>query len=173
MSSKTCTKKCNLGISQESRTVTCDGCKNELHENCRGLSSTELRCIPLKTRNLIFMCDGCRQGFKLLPQLMQQIADLDKEVSSIRNQMNNAPNVEGNNSDVESLCHEVNDSLIRSRNIMLYNIDESLSPNIAKRVKQDIVGVKNVLSGMNINTENMKSWSEKWTRKKAYNGYCS
>lgn len=154
MSSKLCTK-CKMDILSDSRVIVCDGCKDELHESCSGLSPTELRCIPLKTRNLLFLCENCRHGFKLMPKLVQQIADLTSKVESLQNDINSMSN-EAGAMDSEAFFHEVNDRISRSRNVMFYKIDESSSQDLSERIIQDKSAIRNILSLIEISAEATK-----------------
>lgn len=148
--------KCKLDIGKE-KFLSCDGCKVFCHENCSGLSASELRCMPLNKRSLMFLCDGCRSGLSLVPQLLNQIKELTGELLLLRQEVNQLKcNQPTNTMNSESLFYEIQDRITRSRNIMIYQKEESTSSNLDDRIQHDKAIVQNICSEVDLVSDNFK-----------------
>lgn len=60
---------CDLGFGELDVSIKCDGCQFPVHNKCSGLSSTEIKCLSAKTRNLKYFCNTCDLGLKDIPEL--------------------------------------------------------------------------------------------------------
>lgn len=52
-----CKNACKLN----EKFVHCDSCNRSMPAECSGLTASELRCMELKKRNLIFYWDDCKK----------------------------------------------------------------------------------------------------------------
>lgn len=149
--------KCKSDIGNDSKYLSCDGCKVYIHENCSGLSASELRCMSLNKRNLMYLCDGCRTGLSLVPQLLSQIKELTGELILLRQEVNQLKcNHPTSTMDSESLFYEIQERITRSRNIMIYQKEESTSSNLDDRILHDKAIVQNICSEIELVTDNFK-----------------
>lgn len=60
-------KKCKVVIDSEESVHQCDVCLQYIHKMCVELSSSELKCMPLQKRILVFMCDSCLVVARKIP----------------------------------------------------------------------------------------------------------
>lgn len=58
----------------------CDSCRNIICQECSDLSTSELRCIPLQKRSLIYNCKKCR-AYELVDILKCTITDKQKIIN--------------------------------------------------------------------------------------------
>lgn len=58
----------------------CDSCRNLICNNCSGCSASEIKCLPLRTRILKFICSKCR-NYDLINCLQNKIKDKDQIIS--------------------------------------------------------------------------------------------
>lgn len=96
-----CSLKCKLNAKvkqiKDDKLVghTCDYCSRVVCKNCSQISSTEIRCLELSTRILLFYCPDCINNIKVEQAKQQQslniqsehentIASLTKELTDIR-----------------------------------------------------------------------------------------
>lgn len=63
--------------------ILCDNCKCKVCQQCSELSASEVRCIELKKRKLIYLCQTCETGFKQVPVLTRRIEELEKQIWEI------------------------------------------------------------------------------------------
>lgn len=115
----------------------CDNCKRSICQECLQLTATEICCIQLKARNLIFLCEECKQGLGCVPQLLQEIANLKEEIAKlkiIKPDVECQENLKAvtNNDEKEDIINEILDRSKSKKNIMISNITES-----QKTLKQD------------------------------------
>lgn len=82
--------KCKTAVNYQNDSIKliCDVCYGHIHEQCSGLSATEVRCIPLKNRSLLFLCEPCRSNSKDLPRLLQQITEFCTRVADLTREVN-------------------------------------------------------------------------------------
>lgn len=59
----------------------CDECRRPYCNDCSGLSSSEVRCMPLRTRLLKFVCKRCR-NYELIDYLRKTVDDKDEIIKS-------------------------------------------------------------------------------------------
>lgn len=64
----------------------CDVCTKKIHIECSKLSSSEVRCMPLQKRLLIFSCDNCKEVIKGIPKLLLLMEDVKKQLEYVKNQ---------------------------------------------------------------------------------------
>lgn len=63
--------------------VACDRCDAKFCQSCSGLSSTEIRCMPLRERRLKFFCDVCVGEDNKHATLVEQILNCLKPIIDI------------------------------------------------------------------------------------------
>lgn len=134
--------------------VRCDGCRKIVCKDCSGLAETELRCLALKKRTLSYYCQNCERGIALIPDLLKQIADLQTEISEIKKTVqSNSPKF-----DAESVYAEIQDRAIRSKNILIHNIDECPSSNFNERIDHDTRKCRELFTAMELDAGDFKVW---------------
>lgn len=150
--------KCKQPIdyAKDSIKIICDSCRSHAHEGCAGLSATEKRCIPLQNRNLLYFCDNCRACIKSMPQLLKQIAEMNAEIKLLREELiswKSQPKVENL---PENIVSEMEERISRAHNVIIYNVEESSSPELAQRIRNDKDSVTNLLSQVGVNCNVIK-----------------
>lgn len=118
--------------------INCDSCKIPVCGDCSELSVTEMRCMQLKNRIVLYLCEECRKGLRCVPDLMRNITELRNEVASLRSAQQNATclgGFEGVNDNEEVIC-EMLERNKRKKNVIILNMSESQKTNI-KQIKED------------------------------------
>uniref|UniRef100_A0A6P7G2P0 Uncharacterized protein LOC114333208 n=1 Tax=Diabrotica virgifera virgifera TaxID=50390 RepID=A0A6P7G2P0_DIAVI len=160
---------CKKDAAEDKTYFKCDVSKRALHINCASITATEVRCLQLAadTRKLKYFCEDCEQGLLLVPILKSMVEDLKIEVEKLKcanekslhekdNQIcdlrktidelkcnYNAPGLP-----FEEMFIEINDRIVKSNNIMLFNVPELNSENIEDRIKQDRAKVEEIMKQM-------------------------
>ncbi|KAG5876715.1 hypothetical protein JTB14_010123 [Gonioctena quinquepunctata] len=145
MSSTCCKCNNNINFDNEIYKLTCDSCGGYLHEKCSGLSATELRCIPLKTRTLMLLCEGCRGSLKSIPKMLKVMDEMQSLLAAMYKEIKEAKGKRVIVEDDEGVLSEVEDRITRSKNVIFYNIHESPSTTIGDKVKDDSKKVNDLL----------------------------
>ncbi|KAG5872583.1 hypothetical protein JTB14_035563 [Gonioctena quinquepunctata] len=117
--------------------------------------------MPLKKRKLLFQCNECEHGFKLIPVLFKKVESLEETVQKLKDDANNCtirsqpvPELTTNTPLSNSeLMHEFEDRTKRTKNVMIYNVNEITSRTINERINHDTNEVNNILTTLGI-TEN-------------------
>ncbi|CAH1974120.1 unnamed protein product [Acanthoscelides obtectus] len=73
-----CTK-CKEDIKEDY--YTCDVCNGKIHQVCAQLSSSEVRCMPLQKRTLLYACVNCKDVLKKIPNLVIFMEDIKKQLA--------------------------------------------------------------------------------------------
>ncbi|KAG5896133.1 hypothetical protein JTB14_011878 [Gonioctena quinquepunctata] len=141
--------------------ISCDGCQKILCDKCSELSPSEIKCMPLKKRKLLFLCNECEHGFKLIPVLFKKVESLEETVQKLKDDANNCtirsqpvPELTTNTPLSNSeLMHEFENRTKRTKNVMIYNVNEITSRMINERINHDTNEVNNILTTLGI-TEN-------------------
>ena len=107
--------KCNV----DSKTFNCDSCSSELCGACSGLAASEIRCLDLKKRKLIFLCENCQMGYKQIPVLIKKIEDLETQIKIIKEEKN-ITTINSLNS--EQLISEFCERQKRASNVIMLNV---------------------------------------------------
>lgn len=79
--------KCEREI--DSDYYLCDICSSKIHPTCAQLSSSEVRCMPIQKRTLIYACNGCKDVLKKIPSFINLMEEVGKQLSTVA-EMNKA-----------------------------------------------------------------------------------
>lgn len=136
--------------------LLCDSCKGGLCQQCSDLSASELRCMELKKRKLIFLCQECENGFKQVPLLIKKINELEKQIIEIKEtkheaQMDEKEMVMNN----EKMVTEIFERQKRASNVMMSNVKEQMGQTHAERNSKDKDVVKDVLKDIDVDMSNV------------------
>lgn len=71
--------KCKEDINEDY--YLCDICNNKVHPACAQLSSSEVRCMPLQKRTLIYACENCKDVLKKVPSLIVLMEEVQKQLT--------------------------------------------------------------------------------------------
>lgn len=135
--------KCDIMFAELDALVKCDGCNAVVHNKCSGLTSSELKCLALKNRNLKYFSDTCSNGLREIPELKLLINRLLTEVSELKNSSGKNPS-----HSEEFLINEINERNIRVSNLISCNVPESTSSVIADKITHDFNLVNNVINSI-------------------------
>lgn len=136
-----CSKNCS-----ENDSVTCDICKKPVNVNCAGLSKNEVDCLRSKRRKIHFYCDRCDIVDTVL-KLKEEVELLKKSLNETKNQVQ-ADNVIGDRPDkfsFDDVLDEFEDRSLRSTNLIVYGLPESLSAAENDRKVDDVNICKELL----------------------------
>ncbi|KAK7791203.1 hypothetical protein R5R35_009366 [Gryllus longicercus] len=147
---------CTHSITAE-KYAQCESCRRPSHYDCADLSSTEQRCLELKgKRRVKYHCDDCEKGLRVLPELLAKITALQQEIEQLRSQTEQANRgvVQSESLLLDSVLfertlNEISDRQMRSKNIIMYKVAESLKAEAAERQKEDIAKVNEIMSTFN------------------------
>lgn len=140
--------KCNI----DAKSFNCDSCSSELCEACSGLAASEIRCLDLKKRKLIFLCENCQMGYKQIPVLIKKIEDLGAQVKKIKEEKNTTENNSLNN---EQLISEFCERQKRASNIIMHNVKEPSQNTRSDRTTEDKKSVQEILKNIEVDTSNI------------------
>lgn len=68
----------------------CDICEQHIHKACSGLSASEVKCMPLQKRQLLFVCEGCKLLMRKLPRLVSLMDDMRNDLRELKIRMEDA-----------------------------------------------------------------------------------
>lgn len=140
--------KCNV----DAKSFNCDSCSSELCEACSGLAASEIRCLDLKKRKLIFLCENCQMGFKQIPVLIKKIEDLEVQIKKIKDERN----ITGSNSlNSEQVISEFCERQKRASNIIMLNVKEPSQNTRSDRTAEDKKSVQEILKNIEVDTSNV------------------
>lgn len=157
--------KCNC---QEGKIqlLKCDSCTNYICENCSELSATEIRCVVLKKRKLIFLCSNCEGGLSQIPMFLKKINEMQSQIVELNNKLEDIKNIRNDNNmninipsnDVLSneLIQELHERQIRASNLIMLNINEPKKDNQKDRSEEDIMHVKQVITSTGVSVDDVK-----------------
>lgn len=142
--------KCKIEIYEKDTFVVCDCCSLCHHEKCVELSSSEVRVLALKKRNMIYFCNTCRMDFKKVPKViakLDEVLEINKKLveenRKLREIINNSDKlVEAN---LNTAIQEIHERQIRSANIIVTNIQESAERDHGRRSEDDTDNVNRIL----------------------------
>ncbi|KAG5875982.1 hypothetical protein JTB14_011569 [Gonioctena quinquepunctata] len=120
--------------------------------------------MPLKKRKPLFLCNECEHGFKLIPALFKKVESLEETVQKLKDDANNCtirsqpvPELTTNTPLSNSeLMHVFEDRTKRTKNVMIYNVNEITSRTINERINHDTNEVNNILTTLGINENPIK-----------------
>lgn len=135
---------CEIDDPDRGKFMKCDSCSRNLHKECSGLNSAEVKIMELRSkRSLKFYCDDCSSGFQQVPKLLKMVDELKVQLDSIKVKLENI-SVQNSNSNTEfemdAVIEELYDRQKRANNIIIFNLQEN--PTSAA----DIDSIKEVLS---------------------------
>lgn len=89
--------KCDKDVDPDEREFfECDSCLMKTHKNCAGLSSSEIRVMPLQKRLLMFVCDTCKIFLRRMPRIISMIESVQQDLSALKNKFDEKKNVSEN-----------------------------------------------------------------------------
>lgn len=106
--------------------LPCDSCKSGVCHQCSELSASEIRCMELKKRKLIFLCQGCEIEYKQVPVLIKKINEFEKQNGEIKDATG-----------IDDMIKKIQEKIL---------ID--LTDTIEKIVKNEINGVKQEINDL-------------------------
>lgn len=141
---------------KDGNVVICDSCKCGFCHQCSELSASEIRCMELKKRKLMYLCQKCENGFKQVPILMKRINELEKQIDKIKVAkaeltMNEEYMIANN----EKMMNEVFERQKRAANVMMANTKELQGTTRAERNLRDKNIVKDILSEIDVDMSNV------------------
>lgn len=82
--------KCDIAINENDSIYQCDVCQQYIHKSCAELTPSEVKCMPLQKRTLLFVCKNCTIFVKKLPLMVQMLEEIKMEIKDIKvgNQLN-------------------------------------------------------------------------------------
>lgn len=147
--------KCKQRIkNDEEKWWCCDCCQDFLHEKCSGLTASEKKVLELQKRIMFFFCSACRDSLKQIPLLVRKISDLQDQNTILKKELIEIKNQKAI-SDIDSVHYEVQERIVRARNIMAYNIKESSSGDLEVRIAEDKSIVSDILMKAGINSDSI------------------
>lgn len=148
---ESCNEKTDAGIN-------CDTCKKVFCSDCSRLTASELKCIALKKRRLIFLCEECEQGFKLVPVLLKKVETLEKKIQELCSVRQTQASTEPQNvvSQFENCISEMEQRKNRSKNIIIMNVKESSKPDRNERIAEETQTIKKLLENIKLSDNNFK-----------------
>lgn len=133
----------------------CDSCKKFSCVNYVESSASEIRCLSLKKRKLMLLCEECENGILMIPTLIKRISEMQMEVDTLKQSVNRNPESTPAY-DSEDLISEMLERQSRSSNVIVFNVRESQQNTQADRIAQDKASVMEILDGINIEKRNVK-----------------
>lgn len=98
--------------------------------------------MQLKTRKLLFMCEHCEQGLRVLPSLINQVTDLSKQIEQIRKNPVSTPQWNKK----EDQIHEIMERNKRRKNVIVFNVRESHKQDKNDRNAEDKNAIVKILT---------------------------
>lgn len=161
---------------------TCDYCSRVFCKNCSHISSTEIRCLELSARILLFYCPDCINCIKAeLAKQQQQslnsqneyensIAILNKDLNSMRKLNNNlSEEIDKSREQINKYINDVNElSEINSNMITSIRTLEAENVSYRNQIKSlqiDIVNYKEATYLNSNRKRNLKHYDSEDTRK--------
>lgn len=148
----TCSK-CN--IKERDVVFPCDSCKRSLCDTCADLSASEIRCMSLKKRKLLFLCEECENGLSQVPLLVKKVNELEAELNNLKKNGTLIPTSLDNQ---ENLITEMIDRQNRMSNVIIFNVKESQMNSRIERNNDNINTVKDLLGDIKIDTDHIKAF---------------
>lgn len=113
--------KCSVQIKKyddKNPKIQCKGCTREICGKCSELSATELRVFCLQNPKLSYLCADCQEGLKQVPMLRKLVSELKEQVMELKENQPTAVNV-------DVIIQEKVERENRSRNVILFGIEEA------------------------------------------------
>lgn len=120
--------RCKQGPIAFDEKLTCISCKRSFHSGCLGLKPDRQRFVQSLGSGMFPICGEC--------DLNARIAALEREVSQLCRDLRVARE-QSTPEASESLAFEITDRIRRSKNLIVYNLPESLEANEECRLEDD------------------------------------
>uniref|UniRef100_V5I6N8 Phorbol-ester/DAG-type domain-containing protein n=1 Tax=Anoplophora glabripennis TaxID=217634 RepID=V5I6N8_ANOGL len=75
---------CRKKIGDGDEAYRCDVCDRAIHKACIGLTSSELKCMPLQKRILRMCCSNCQKFITKLPRLISMVEEMNNEMKMLK-----------------------------------------------------------------------------------------
>lgn len=134
---------CNSCFGDLDSPIYCDSFSQPAHTKCTGLSSTEIKCLALKNRNLKYFCISCDKGLKELPDLKQLIKMLITDVEDLKVKLQKTDTTTSFDNDF--IINEIADRNARASNLIFYNVTENESNQVEVRITHDLEQVNSCI----------------------------
>lgn len=109
---------CNEIISdQDDDYYACDSCLKKIHKECAGLNASEVRCMPIKKRVLLFVCDDCRMLMVRMPYIVKVLDEIKRDVQEIKERNTERDKIQQSKSYSEALNNESTDLNRKARSV--------------------------------------------------------
>lgn len=76
--------KCKETISENDSVYHCDVCMNVLHKSCSELQPSEVKCMPLQKRTLVFLCTNCKDIVRKLPSMVKVLEEVREDLRFLK-----------------------------------------------------------------------------------------
>lgn len=140
--------KCYSSLSATDTVIKCDSCKASFHTTCTKLTRAEVSCLRQKDKVVEYFCDKCKAENQSNKKLLSIILDLQNEIKSLKSEVSELQNKidikhhcvaerSDNLSLVEEVLRESHEREKRSKNIILFNVDEETQSILT--VAKDII----------------------------------
>lgn len=121
--------------------ISCDLCRRYIHSTCSDLSRTEIQCLRVKERKLIYYCSSCsdfKSQLATLTKLKETVARLEEEVKSLKDaesvDINGAADCVAN-PDISQVINELQDRQSRESNVLIFNLEETNAADHLERTR--------------------------------------
>ena len=104
--------KCGENVGDADAWYQCDVCCCRVHKSCADLQSSEVKCMPLQRRRLVFLCGSCLTVTKQIPLITKMLADIKNEIERMKGQIPISTHVEKSLSYVDVLKQKKPESVV-------------------------------------------------------------
>ena len=129
------TKTCNQELSDEDKSIMCDGCERWFHYQCQNLSLEAFQA--LSGSDLVYLCLECRPNMKNLLkrgiQLECRIMEAEKKIMAAINRISLG---EDTNTKLEEKFTSMETTVMKEMNKHQVNVKTSLEKSFAEIIKQ-------------------------------------
>ncbi|CAG9765929.1 unnamed protein product [Ceutorhynchus assimilis] len=146
-----------------------------IDEGCLGLAASEVRAVVLKSRSLIYFCPECREAFKKIPNIIKEVKNLKTGMNNLKKQVaETTENIKliqekidileatphqlataNISEEIENMITEMEERKLRSKNVIILNINESIKANRIERSLDEKQTVLKLLENINIVDRNV------------------
>lgn len=132
--------KCSSAIKKDEKNskIKCNSCSREICVKCSELSATEMRVLGLQSSKIKYYCADCEEGLLSVPVLRNRISALENELANIKTQCTMGLNM-------DAVLQEMDERQYRSKNVIIFGINESASSSTEDRKKHDKLQVQKAL----------------------------
>lgn len=136
-------------------TIQCDGCRGNIHLACAGLTENDVKLTRAKSCSMKIVCNSCNLNMDQFSKIKNLISSLEnhftKSISELKTQFEEKLNeiksshVTNESKISESLIQEISERQKRASNVLIFNIEESISQQPDERMQHDKDAVKSLL----------------------------